>query len=179
MDEEVMLDGPIPGQSLTAELGARPWQQPSQYSTVEEAIDYYVTRIESEEVTTQLLDVLEMGVPVTTVANAMQSSSVMEGKHTVDVGMLVLPVIIELISLIADAAKIKYTSGLEGDDRVRGSLVDKAVMKLNAKKDEKDEEGTEEEPENEMLIEEMKTAADERAGGLMARRNQYGFVWSW
>jgi len=169
MDEEVMLDGPIPGQSLTAELGARPWQQPSQYATVEEAIDYYVTRIESEEVTTQLLDVLEMGVPVTTVANAMQSSSVMEGKHTVDVGMLVLPVIIELISLIADAAKIKYTSGLEGDDRVRGSLVDKAVMKLEAKRNEEDTE--EEEPENEILIEEMKTAADERAGGLMARRN--------
>jgi len=170
MDEEVMLDGPIPGQSLTAELGARPWQQPSQYATVEEAIDYYVTRIESEEVTTQLLDVLEMGVPVTTVANAMQSSSVMEGKHTVDVGMLVLPVIIELISLIADAAKIKYTSGLEGDDRVRGSLVDKAVMKLKAKRNEEEAE-EEEEPENEMLIEEMKTAADERAGGLMARRN--------
>jgi len=169
MDEEVMLDGPIPGQSLTAELGARPWQQPSQYATVEEAIDYYVTRIESEEVTTQLLDVLEMGVPVTTVANAMQSSSVMEGKHTVDVGMLVLPVIIELISLIADAAKIKYTSGLEGDDRVRGSLVDKAVMKLEAKRNEEDTE--EEEPDNEILIEEMKTAADERAGGLMARRN--------
>lgn len=169
MDEEVVLDGPIPGQSLTAELGARPWQQPSQYATVEEAIDYYVTRIESEEVTTQLLDVLEMGVPVTTVANAMQSSSVMEGKHTVDVGMLVLPVIIELISLIADAAKIKYTSGLEGDDRVRGSLVDKAVMKLEAKRNEEDTE--EEEPENEILIEEMKTAADERAGGLMARRN--------
>lgn len=171
MDEEVMLDAPIPGQSMLMELGSRPWQQPPQMSTVEEAIDYYVTRIESEEVSSQLLDVLEMGVPVTTVANAMQSSSVMEGKHTVDVGMLVLPVLIELISLIADTANIKYTSGLEGDDRVRGSLVDKAVMKLNAKKDEKDEEGTEEEPENEMIIEEMKTAADERAGGLMARRN--------
>lgn len=168
MDEEVMLDAPIPGQSMLMELGSRPWQQPPQMSTVEEAIDYYVTRIESEEVSSQLLDVLEMGVPVTTVANAMQSSSVMEGKHTVDVGMLVLPVLIELISLIADTANIKYTSGLEGDDRVRGSLVDKAVMKLNAKKD---EEGTEEEPENEMIIEEMKTAADERAGGLMARRN--------
>ena len=119
MDEEVMLDAPIPGQSMLMELGSRPWQQPSQMSTVEEAIDYYVTRIESEEVSTQLLDVLEMGVPVTTVANAMQSSSVMEGKHTVDVGMLVLPVLIELISLIADTANIKYTSGLEGDDRVK------------------------------------------------------------
>ena len=173
MDEEVMLDAPIPGQSLTAELGARPWQQPSQYSTVEEAIDYYVTRMESEEVTTQLLDVLEMGVPVTTVANAIQSSSVMEGKHTVDVGMIVLPVLIEFISLIADTANIKYTTGLEDDDRVRGSLVDKAVMKLDAKKieDNVDAEKEEEEPENEILIKEMKTAADERAGGLMARRN--------
>ena len=173
MDEEVMLDAPIPGQSMLMELGSRPWQQPSQMSTVEEAIDYYVTRIESEEVSTQLLDVLEMGVPVTTVANAMQSSSVMEGKHTVDVGMLVLPVLIELISLIADTANIKYTTGLEDDDRVRGSLVDKAVMKLNAKKieDNVDAEKEEEEPENEMVIEEMKTAADKRAGGLMARRN--------
>lgn len=169
MAEEVMLDAPIPGQSMVMELGSRPWQQASQMSTVEEAIDYYVTRIESEEVSTQLLDVLEMGVPVTTVANAMQSSSVMEGKHNVDVGMLVLPVLIELISLIADTANIKYTSGLEGDDRVRGSLVDKAVIKL---KDKKNKDNTEEEePENEMIIEEMKTAADKRASGLMARRN--------
>jgi len=169
MDEEVMLDGPIPGQSLVMELGSRPWQQPSQMSTVEEAIDYYVNRIETEEVSTQLLDVLEMGVPVTTIANAMQSSSVMEGKHNVDVGMLVLPVLIELISLIADTANIEYTSGLEGNSRVRGSLVDKAVMKLDAKKIEDNVD--EEEPENKMVIEEMKTAADERAGGLMARRN--------
>ena len=153
MAEEETLDGPIPGQSMVMELGSRPWQQPSQMSTVEEAIDYYITRIESEEVSTQLLDVLEMGVPVTAVANTMQSSSVMEGKHTVDVGMLVLPVLIELISLIADTANIKYTSGLEGDDRVRGSLVDKAVMKLDAKKIEDNTE--EKKPENKMIIEEM------------------------
>ena len=46
-------------------------------------------------------------------------------------------------------------------------------MKLNAKKieDNVDAEKEEEEPENEILIIEMKTAADERAGGLMARRN--------
>ena len=42
-------------------------------------------------------------------------------------------------------------------------------MKLDAKKI---EDNTDEaEPENEMVIEEMKTAADKRAGGLMARRN--------
>ena len=91
------FDAPIPGQSLTHELGARPWQQPAQYTTVEDALDYYIPRLESEEVTNQLLDVLEMGIPVTTVANTMQLGSVMEGKHSVDVGMLILPVLVELI----------------------------------------------------------------------------------
>ena len=28
------MDAPIPGQSLTAELGSRPWQQPAKYSNV-------------------------------------------------------------------------------------------------------------------------------------------------
>ena len=31
------LTDPYPGMSLTAELGARPWQNPPQFSTVDEA----------------------------------------------------------------------------------------------------------------------------------------------
>ena len=61
-----MIDTAIPGQSLTAELGSRPWTNPPQYNTVEEALDYYIPRLQSDEVTEQLLDVLEMGIPVTT-----------------------------------------------------------------------------------------------------------------
>lgn len=159
------LDAPIPGQSLTAELGSRPWQQPAQYTTVEDALDYYIPRLESEEVTEQLLDVLEMGIPVTTVANTMQLGSVMEGKHSVDVGMLVLPVLVELIMLIADSAKVEYTSGLEKDKKMRGSLVDLAVSKFKENKDEPEvEEGA-----SQITIDEMKKAADERATGLMSR----------
>ena len=33
-----LFDAPVAGQSLTAEVGARPWQQPAQYSTV--AVSY-------------------------------------------------------------------------------------------------------------------------------------------
>ena len=128
------LDAPIPGHSLTKELGSRPWQQPAQYTTVEDALDYYIPRLESEEVSEQLLDVLEMGIPVTTVANTMQLGSVMEGKHSVDVGMLILPVLVELIMLVADSAGVKYTTGLEKDKEIRGSLVDLAVRKFNEEK---------------------------------------------
>ena len=155
--DAVPFDAPIPGQSLTAELGSRPWLQPAQYTTVEEALDYYLPRLQSEEVSSQLLDVLEMGIPVTTVANTMQLGSVMEGKHSVDVGMLILPVLVELIMLIGDTAGVKYTSGLEKDADIRGSLVDLAVSRFKAGEDTPEEK---EEPVEE----------DTDTGGLMSRR---------
>jgi len=164
------LDAPIPGQSLTHELGARPWQQPAQYTTVEDALDYYIPRLESEEVTDQLLDVLEMGIPVTTVANTMQLGSVMEGKHSVDVGLLILPVLVELIMLIADSAKVEYTSGLEKDKKMRGSLVDLAVSKFNEDKNKtKDSDVVEEKDDGKLVADSMKQAAEGRVGGLMSR----------
>ena len=163
-----LLDGPIPGQNLTAELGSRPWQTPPQFTTVEEALDYYIPRLQADEVTEQLLDVLEMGVPVTTVANTMQLASVMEGKHSVDVGMLVLPVLIEMIMLIADTAGIEYETGLQKDrTKVRGSLVSKALNRLQS------EDGMEEEQPLEMEEAQEETAEEmmpEITGGLMSRR---------
>jgi hypothetical protein len=161
VEDEVSFNAPIPGQGLTAELGARPWQTPPQYTTVEDALDYYIPRLESEEVSEQLLDVLEMGVPVTNVADTMQTGGVLQGKHSVDVGMLILPVLVELIMVIADAAGIKYTSGLEKDKRIRGSLVDLAKSKM----EEADSEEQETEPEEEMV----EVDKEEKAGGLMSR----------
>lgn len=163
-----MLDAPIPGMSLTHEVGARPWQNPPQYNTVEEALDFYIPRLQSDEVSSQLIDVLEMGIPVTVVANTMQLGAVMEGKHTIDVGMLILPVLAELIMLIADTAKIKYNTGLEKDKDIRGSLVDLAVQKF---KDKEPEEDKLSDDKAKFVVDEMKSAAEERVGGLMSRSN--------
>lgn len=162
---EPVLDAPIPGMALTAELGARPWQSPPQYNSVEEVLDYYIPRLSSDEVANQLLDVLEMGVPVTTVANTMQTGGVMEGKHNIDVGMLVMPVLIELIMFIADTAGIKYETGLEKPEQIRGTLVNKAVERFKNKTQE-----VEPEEEASSVIDTMKAAATERASGIMGRR---------
>ena len=124
-----MFDAPIPGMSLTHELGARPWQQPSQFSTVDEAIEYYMASMTSEEFMDQIIEVLELGVPVTTIANTMQLSSVMEGRHTVDVGMLVVPILMEMIMMIGDSAGIKYDDGMQDPNKpkTRDSLVAKVI----------------------------------------------------
>lgn len=168
---EPTFDAPIPGMSLTHELGARPWQTPPQYTTVEEALDYYIPRFANDDVTDQLMDVLEMGVPVSTVANNIQLAGVMEGKHSVDVGMLVIPVLMELIMYLADQEGIKYNTGMEKTDKIRSTLIDKAVVRLQNLDEEEQEESviSEDDATGLEVVSEMKEVADKRATGLMGR----------
>ena len=55
-DVTSMFDAPIPGESLTFELGARPWQQAPQMSTVDEVIEYYMERMSTDDFMNQLMD---------------------------------------------------------------------------------------------------------------------------
>lgn len=109
-----VLNKPIPGMSLTAEPGSRPWENPPSMVTVEDAIEYYTSKIlKDEEKHDDVLDVLEQGIPVRNFANMLNTSSVMNGKHTLDVGVLVLPVIEELIMTVADMYDVKYITSME------------------------------------------------------------------
>lgn len=161
-----MFDAPIPGQSLTAELGARPWQSPPQFTTVDEALEFYVPRMASDSFSEKLIDVMEMGIPLTTLANSMQMNSVMEGKHSVDVGIIIMPVLIEMMRLIGDSAGIEYDTGMDKKEKTRSTLITKALNKL---RDEEAKSETSEEPEPE-VVEETTPVEEEEPKGLMARR---------
>jgi len=161
------FDAPIPGQSLTMELGSRPWQSPAQFTTVDETIDYYMERMSSEDFMLQLADVLEMGTPVTVLANTIQMASVMEGVHTVDVGMLVLPMLMEMIMMIGDSAGIKYDSGLENKDKpkTRDTLIAKVISDY-----EKEVSGAGLSDREEKEVKDKVEVEEEEPKGLMARR---------
>jgi len=105
---EQSFDRPIPGMGMTFEVGSRPWQTPPELTTVEQATDYYIERMNTDQFKAQLIDVMDMGVPLTTLANTIQLASVMEGLHTVDVGILMIPIIVELLVTIADSQGVKY-----------------------------------------------------------------------
>ena len=111
--EETLFNAPIPGESLVAELGGRPWQTPPKMTTVDEAVDYYMERMSSEEFMEQVIGVMESGVPVAVIANTIQLASVMDGVHSVDIGMLVVPIIMEMMMLLGDSAGIEYNLGDE------------------------------------------------------------------
>lgn len=162
------FDYPIPGQGMTAEVGSRPWQNPPQYTTVEEALEFYIPRLVSDDIYDSLLDSMELGIPLTTMADSMQSAGVMQGMHTIDVGILVTPVIVEMLAYMGDDAGIDYELGIE--QRIDEDKVSDTKIALALKKMRKELPAALEEKEEET----MPMDADEtepRPSGLMARRS--------
>ena len=170
-EDNNVFDAPIAGQSLTAEVGARPWQQAPMYSTVEEAFEYYATKISDPEINESLFDTLEMGTPVGPIAEILVQSGAMEGKHSIDVSILILPVIMELIAYVADEAGIEYDMGINkpiDQDKISESKMALAIKKMKANKDSTSTEEEEEEPM--VKPEAVPSEESPQPSGLMSRR---------
>src|SRR5210317_1214381 len=166
--ENPFTDAPIPGQSLTAPLGDRPWQRPPRFAKADDALAFYVERLTTPRAANQMFDVLEMGVPIASLVDAMQLSGVMEGLHTVDVGVIISPALVEVMEGMAKAAEIEYS--VLGSDERDGKPDDSQIsLALSSLANEKVEEsGIMEE-----LQDEQPTQREEPKG-LMARRNSNG-----
>ena len=160
--DEPILEAPIPGMAMTHEVGARPWQTPPQYPTVSQAAQYYVTSMQDESFIEQAINLMETGMPITLMANNIQLATVLQGKHTIDVGMLLIPVIMEMLMLIGDRAGIEYTTGMERDKdiEINDSASEAAFTKFQ-------KELGEDKPQEEVVEEDKQ---EEEPMGLMARR---------
>ena len=161
----------VPGSGLTSEPGSQAYKNPPQYSTVDDAIDYYVNRLASDELAEQVITVLDMGVSVTDLAHIMQMHGVMEGKHTIDVSMLILPVLMEVIALIGDTANIEYSMGTEEDpERSNHALVESAKLKMQKELKQKTLDGFSKDIKPEEAPEPEAEEPATEPTGLMARR---------
>tara|TARA_R110002020_G_scaffold12830_1_gene46663 strand:+ start:567 stop:1076 length:510 start_codon:yes stop_codon:yes gene_type:complete len=163
-DLEPRLEAPIPGMSMTHEVGARPWQQPAQYTEMEDVIDYYITRMSDDSFKTQLVNVMESGVPLTSLANSIQLASVMQGIHSIDTGLLIMPVLMELMMLIAEQNDVEYITGMERNkkEEIKESVMQNALAKFQKEQDN--------ETDDEVLDKVEVMPQEESMSGLMARR---------
>ena len=158
--EQVSLSRPVPGQSLTHEVRARPWQNPPQFNTVEESMDWYLERFDNPELVQEMLSIIENKVPLSVIANSMQLGAVLQGVHSIDVGVLITPIIIEILRTLAEKTDTDYVIGDEPEDTDRPSdaVIESAVNKVKSM------------PIEDKVKEEEIEEDDEEPMGLMARR---------
>ena len=103
-----------------------------------------------------------MGTPVSSIAEIVVQNGAMEGMHTIDVSILILPIIMELVAYVADEAGIDYSMGLDDpidQDKIPESKIALAIKTARDKKPKTKEEESVMEPKE-----------APQNNGLMARR---------
>ena len=93
----------------------------------------------------------------------MNTVNIMEGVHSIDIGMMTMPIIMETIMLIADQQGIDYVTGLERDynTQVMETDIHSAAEQANVEDDL---------PVEDVVEEEETPVPEEAPVGLMARR---------
>ena len=156
------FDAPIPGQSLTSEPKNRPWRNPPQLDTVEDAMEYYLPKLSSPEIAPRLLDVIERGIPLTSLAETIVTGGAMQGIHSIAVGILINPILVEFMKGMADIAEVEYNLGdKDKDEEPDPQLLQLAMKELKESEDVIEQASTD--TQEEMIEEEPQ--------GLMARRS--------
>jgi len=114
LEKEVKLSAPVAGMSLTAEPKSRPWRKPYQLSNVDEVATHYMTALLNPEFTIGLTEQVET-YPLALIADVLITHNTMEGLHSVDLGTLVSPIVIELMKALLDQEGVSYKVGDEQD----------------------------------------------------------------
>jgi hypothetical protein len=152
-----------PGISWTAPEKSRPWQNPPKLVNIGDVAGYYIDAIGAEETMNDMLDAIETGVPLAVVSEAMMMSGVSKGIHSLDTGILVMPVIIEMLQTISMIHGTKVV--IYPDDYDKEATVSNRVARLAVQKAMKKVEGIDvSEAEQETLPEAPK--------GLMAKKQK-------
>ena len=87
------LEAPVPGQSLTDQPKNWPWENPPEMAEPEEATRYYINKLADEDVMDDLSVLLGGGMPVAPFVKTLLTTGVMNGLHSIDVSIIIAPVI--------------------------------------------------------------------------------------
>lgn len=173
------FDAPIPGQSLTDTPRNAAYERPPEISDPMEAIDVHLDNLNKDGAMDDVIYFLEMGVDLQTMVQGILRSGVVAGLHSIDVSLIIAPIIHEYIKGFAEALDVEFDEGFEDKEgkeiityRREASRARKVLDELRKKK------GMEPLPEPEIGMEEPEEATEDTAEveqeepaktGLMAR----------
>ena len=107
------FEAAIPGQSLTNEPKNYTWENPPQFPEPEEALLFHMEKLREPKRINALLDLLNQGIDVVTLTEGITRNAVSEGRHTVDVSLIISAIIHEYIVGLAEVADIDFNEGID------------------------------------------------------------------
>ena len=127
------FEGPIPGQSLAGdkEMGSYPWENPPDFPDPDEFYEFTVNKLlNDEENLMNVVKLLEMEIPVNTIADGLLMNSFMMGQITPQVAIVSKEPVMELLMLIAQEAEVQPIVSDPSIGRNQETQIDAAMEEL-------------------------------------------------
>ena len=125
------LLAPIPGQSLTDEPNNFAWERPPEITDPDEAVVFHLDRLSEKPIVDSVLHLLQIGFPVDVLTRSILTGAVGSGMHSIDVSLLISPVIEEEIAYMGTTAGVKFKNTFgndETDDEIQEKKLKDVVM---------------------------------------------------
>jgi hypothetical protein len=113
--------------SLTQDQRKYKFRQPPEMADFDEIVEYYIERVSEEDVLDDILYVLETGFPLENMVKLIIRSSVMEGRHTIENGFLVRPILFEYLKGLANQANIEFKEAFTNKSAAEDKILARAV----------------------------------------------------
>ena len=107
-----LFDYPVPGQSLTTTPKNAPYERPPQVTDPRKALQIHVENLSNKQSVEDLKYYVEMGLDVKTIVEAILRSAVAEGVHSIDISLIIAPLLHQIIVSIFDKMGIEYDEGI-------------------------------------------------------------------
>lgn len=119
------FDRPIPGQSLTGAPKTWPWENPPEFTDVDDAFIFVIDKVKGNPKVQKSYDkIITMGMPLESITNTISLGGFVEGLWTVDIAELLKPPIMAFLMLYSEEKGLPYIPYNNDDPSDKTSLDD-------------------------------------------------------
>lgn len=160
-----LLNAPIPGQSLTDEPKNYPWERPPEITDPRQAVKFHIEGLNEPDALDNIVELMQMGIPVRALAKTALTTAQMEGIHSVDVSLIIRDAVYEELITIAEEAGVDYLTGDEPSEIDAKEKEEQETLVMLRKKLSAIEPDS---PEDDAGVDFMRQTADTLEGGDMS-----------
>jgi hypothetical protein len=164
------FSAPVPGESLTKIPGGAPFEQPPQFTDIQEASEYMFDTLVEQRQSARVITLLKHGITCEAIARTIVFTGFMQGKWTPDVALLIARPVLYMVVAVAERAKTnkllkKYT--ILNPDYEQESFMSGFSMMKDMDVSEAEVDKTEDQLEDKPLG--LKEEGSPEIGGLLGR----------
>lgn len=108
----MIFDRPQPGFSLTQEPKGAPFENPPEIVDPEDAAKFHLENMNNADAFEDIAHFLESGLDIPTLVQGILRTAVFQGVHSIDVSLIVAPILHEFIKDVAEATGTDYDEGI-------------------------------------------------------------------